>query len=281
MKRSTASWTTAIAASALLAMPVGSWAQQPSPAPSQTPSTSRPAGASARPAPSAQDPATEHLRKAEAALNDIPAASLTGTAKSRVAELKRHIKRRWNRRPASRHRAGKTSASTELAAADRILTELLGGEGTTGAAEPSAAGHERQSSTQSRAGSRRSRQGQAAGSPHASDRVCGVDGGGTQRRRRALTIRRGRERRGRRGIGEPVVGSREPQRRRSRLRQRARPRRRRARAARPARALRHRQRPVSRQRLRQRRPGSGCTAAAGRGAVGRHRRRQEASDRGA
>ena len=40
MKRSRASWTTAIAASALLAMPVGSWAQQPSPTPSQT---SRPA----------------------------------------------------------------------------------------------------------------------------------------------------------------------------------------------------------------------------------------------
>ena len=35
MKRSTASWTTAVAASALLALPVGSWAQQP--APSTTP----------------------------------------------------------------------------------------------------------------------------------------------------------------------------------------------------------------------------------------------------
>ena len=107
MKRSTASWTTAIAASALLAMPVGSWAQQPSPTPSQTPSSSRPAGASSRPAPSAQDPATENLRKAEAALNDIPAASLTGTAKSRVAELKRHVKALES--SAGKSASGKTS----------------------------------------------------------------------------------------------------------------------------------------------------------------------------
>jgi hypothetical protein len=82
MKRSTASLTTAIAASALLAMPVGTWAQQTSPTPSQ-PTASKPADA--------QSSANEDLRKAEAALNDIPAASLTGAAKGRVAELKRHI----------------------------------------------------------------------------------------------------------------------------------------------------------------------------------------------
>lgn len=136
MKRSTASWTTAIAASALLAMPVGSWAQQTSPTPSQTPSASRPAGE--------QSSSNEHLRKAETALNDIPAASLTGTAKSRVAELKRHITALQRSSSAGKVSApaGKssTSASTELAAADRILTELLGGEGTTGAPEPGAAG---------------------------------------------------------------------------------------------------------------------------------------------
>ena len=135
MKRSPASWTTAIAASALLAMPVGTWAQQTSPqqtspTPSQT-TASKPAGA--------QSSANEDLRKAEAALNDIPAASLTGAAKGRVAELKRHITA-LQRTSSSSAAAGKTSPSTELAAADRILTELLGGAGTTGAAEPSAAG---------------------------------------------------------------------------------------------------------------------------------------------
>src|SRR4029450_8381149 len=87
MKRSPASWTTAIAASALLAMPVGTWAQQTSP--QQTSPTSSQTTAS-KPA-GAQSSANEDLRKAEAALNDIPSASLTGATKGRVAELKRHI----------------------------------------------------------------------------------------------------------------------------------------------------------------------------------------------
>ena len=85
MKRSTASWTTAIAASALLAMPVGSWAQQTSPTPLAD--VSRPRARRWM----QKGSANEHLRQAEAALNDIPAASLTGTAKTKVAELKRHL----------------------------------------------------------------------------------------------------------------------------------------------------------------------------------------------
>ena len=139
MKRSPASWTTAIAASALLAMPVGTWAQQTSP--QQTSPTSSQTTAS-KPA-GAQSSANEDLRKAEAALNDIPAASLTGAAKGRVAELKRHItalQRTASAGKSSSTPVGKTNPSTELAAADRILTELLGGEGTTGTAAPSAAG---------------------------------------------------------------------------------------------------------------------------------------------
>ena len=133
MKRSTASWTTAIAASALLAMPVGSWAQQTSPTPSQT---SRPSGAQM----DQQGSANEHLRQAEAALSDIPAASLTGANKAKVAELKRHIGalgRTAAATPApgktSTAPAGKATWSTEVAAADRILTELLGAQSTTGA----------------------------------------------------------------------------------------------------------------------------------------------------
>ena len=120
MKRSTANWTTAIAASALLAMPVGSWAQQASPTPSQT---SRPAGAQA----DQKGSANEHLRQAEAALNDIPAASLTGTAKTKVAELKRHIATlNKSAGKSASAPAGKANWSTDVAAADRILTELLG-----------------------------------------------------------------------------------------------------------------------------------------------------------
>ena len=136
MKRSTASWTTAIAASALLAMPVGTWAQQPSPSPSQQ-TPSRPASAPAKPGTQQagqQGASNEHLRLAETALNDIPAASLTGTTKSKVAELKRHIS---NLDKAS---GNKANAQKEVAAADRILTELLGTEGTTGATTPPPAG---------------------------------------------------------------------------------------------------------------------------------------------
>jgi hypothetical protein len=139
MKRSTASWTTAIAASALLAMPVGSWAQQATPTPSQT---SRPAGAEM----SQPGSANEHLRQAEAALNDIPAASLTGTAKTKVAELKRHLAM-LNKSASPAPAAGKTASapagkawSSDVAAADRILTELLGAGNTTGATEPGMTG---------------------------------------------------------------------------------------------------------------------------------------------
>ncbi len=133
MKRSTANWTTAIAASALLAMPVGSWAQQASPTPSQT---SRPAGAQA----DQKGSANEHLRQAEAALNDIPAASLTGTAKTKVAELKRHIATlNKSAGKSASAPAGKANWSTDVAAADRILTDLLGAGSTTGATGTSGA----------------------------------------------------------------------------------------------------------------------------------------------
>jgi hypothetical protein len=118
---------------ALLAMPVGSWAQQTSPTPSQT---SRPSGAQM----DQKGSANEHLRQAEAALSDIPAASLTGANKAKVAELKRHIGalgRTAAATPApgktSTAPAGKATWSTEVAAADRILTELLGAQSTTGA----------------------------------------------------------------------------------------------------------------------------------------------------
>ena len=138
MKRCTARWTTAIAASALLALPAAGWAQQTAPA--------SPRSSSARPSASGteQGAAHEHLRQAKAALNDIPAASLTGTAKTRVAELKRHLSAL--EQTASAAHAPEAAArkstragagwATEVAASDRILTELLGGQSATGAAEP-------------------------------------------------------------------------------------------------------------------------------------------------
>ena len=169
MKRSTANWTTAIAASALLAMPVGSWAQQASPTPSQT---SRPAGAQA----DQKGSANEHLRQAEAALNDIPAASLTGTAKTKVAELKRHIAtlNKSAGKPASAP-AGKANWSTDVAAADRILTDLLGAGSTTGATGTSGATAAKPAEQDRSGHARRDGQGQASGSAHAPHRVRRVD----------------------------------------------------------------------------------------------------------
>ena len=147
MKRSTASWTTAVAASALLALPVGSWAQQPTPSttPRQqttgapAPQTGRTPGADTQ-----QGSANEHLRQAQSALADIPAASLTGTAKTRVAELKRHLnalEQAASQKPAAGASTQRSASwSGDVAAADRILSELLGPASTTGATTPAPAG---------------------------------------------------------------------------------------------------------------------------------------------
>jgi hypothetical protein len=146
MKRSTASWTTAIAASALLALPVGSWAQQTTP--SATPRQQTP-GAAAPQTPGAdmqKGSANEHLRQAQSALADIPEASLTGTTKTRVAELKRHLNKleqAASQKPESGSTAPRTASanwSGDVAAADRILTELLGSASTTGASTPAPTG---------------------------------------------------------------------------------------------------------------------------------------------
>jgi hypothetical protein len=141
MKRSTASWTTAIAASALLALPVGSWAQQPTPSTSPRQTTGAPApqtpGAEMQ-----QGSANEHLRQAQSALADIPESSLTATTKTRVAELKRHLNalEQAAQKPASVTSAGRASWASDAAAADRILSELLDPASTTGATTPAPAG---------------------------------------------------------------------------------------------------------------------------------------------
>ena len=86
MKCATARTTLAVAVAALLAAPAASGAQQPTPSPRSSSPVSRPAASDAQ-----QGSAQDHLRQAKSALNEISAESLTGTAKTRVAELKRHI----------------------------------------------------------------------------------------------------------------------------------------------------------------------------------------------
>ena len=121
------------AALVLLALPVGSLAQTPT-TPQTTTTTTRAAQSAGSP--------EYHLRKAEAAVNDIEMASVTGSARTRIAELKQHLDK-LQRAAADNDSAsatgeaarsdaatasarGNLSWQTEAAAVDRILTELLG-----------------------------------------------------------------------------------------------------------------------------------------------------------
>lgn len=147
MKRMTSTWTTTIAAAALLALPLAGHAQTEqttSPPQSSAPQSSEGSDSGTKQRRLAQ----EHLRKADAALSGLPAASLPGDAQASVAELKRRISTLQQSDAAARDAAveqapvalGASSAApddrrrTALAAIERTLTELLGAEGATGAA---------------------------------------------------------------------------------------------------------------------------------------------------
>ena len=141
MKRSTARWTTALAAAAWLAAPAAGWSQTPS---AQKPTTSPPAAQ--KPAASAHGEhgsAQEHLRQARASLNDIPAAGLPASARQRVTELKRRINTLEKSAASTGTTATKSPAKgnwgTEVAAIDKILTELLGPATTSATSEPTGA----------------------------------------------------------------------------------------------------------------------------------------------
>lgn len=132
--------TTALAAAALFSLPGSSQAQ----------TTQPPAASSAQTQSEQQaDSPQAHLREAEEALQGIPPASVTGKAKTRINELKQHLNK-LERAAASGDRAsatgaeqrsetataaqGKVNWQTEVAAIDRILSELLGNESASGSA---------------------------------------------------------------------------------------------------------------------------------------------------
>lgn len=126
MKRSTARWTTAVGVAALLAVPSSGFAQA-----AAAPQTPPPASAQAT------QPATpqEHLRKAEEAINAIPASAVTGQDKTKINDLKQRI----NKLEGLAGTSGKPAAGwdKEVAGIDRVLTELIGpatGAATTGTA---------------------------------------------------------------------------------------------------------------------------------------------------
>ena len=147
MKRSTARWTTALAAAALIGVPAAGWSQTPPAATSQAPTAQQPAaGANQQ-----QGAAADEIRQAEAALNDIPSSTLPARAKSRIAEVKRHLNA-LEKAAAASPAPGSTGAkkntwSNDVAAIDKALTELLGSDtgapgasagatGTTGSTQP-------------------------------------------------------------------------------------------------------------------------------------------------
>lgn len=141
MKHSTARWTTAFAAFALLGLPAAGWSQPPPPTPSTT--SQQPPSAAG---PERHGAAQEHIRQAQAALNDVQTASLQGKPKTKVTELKRHLNSLEKSTASASTTASKTAArgkedkwATEVSAIDKILTELLGPATTSATSAPAGA----------------------------------------------------------------------------------------------------------------------------------------------
>jgi hypothetical protein len=125
MNLRTPRWTITVAASALLILPPTAGAQTPATEQKPTPSAQ-----ASQPADSPQ----AHLQKAEAALNEIPATAVTGSAKGKINELKQHLTA-LNRAASSTDKrtnaaSGTAQWSKDVAAIDKTLNELLGSSAT-------------------------------------------------------------------------------------------------------------------------------------------------------
>lgn len=149
MNRSTKTWTLVLAA-ALIALPASGLAQTPpdqppaTPPPAAQPPAQPPATQPPTPDPAAAPPPAahhqthspaEHLAKARAALNDVQTTAVTGTARAKLAELKRHMTSldraaaaADKTAPGTAPKAGRAKPAanwaTDVAAIDRILTDL-------------------------------------------------------------------------------------------------------------------------------------------------------------
>ena len=161
MKRFTARWTTVLAATALLAAPATGGAQT-----RQTPSTTPAGDPSMAQAPAAGPQETalqdvraggrEHLRRARATLDEISDGSLTGNARTRIAELKGYLgsldqqvsgpadrprSDSASMQPAAADRAQEETAAVKMAKIETAIGELLsGGRAAQHSGEPGAAG---------------------------------------------------------------------------------------------------------------------------------------------
>lgn len=138
MKRSTARWTTAMAAAALIGLPATGFAQStPQTPPSQTsPTTSSPTSSAGQTSASATS-AADHVREAKQALAAVPATSIPAESRSKLAQLKTHLNN-LDRLVASggqtatsgssskgaSSKKGASSWGTEAAAVDKLVSEL-------------------------------------------------------------------------------------------------------------------------------------------------------------
>lgn len=143
MKRSITRWTTTLTTAVVLGLPATALAQAPTPQPptqeqAQPPSQQPPAAATPQPEQTEAVPPQEHLRQAKAALGSISPASVTGRARTQLSVLARHLTalERASAAPAPAPRGTTARANvtwgTEVAAMDKVLTDLLATDSTAG-----------------------------------------------------------------------------------------------------------------------------------------------------
>ena len=158
MNRSTKPWTLVLAA-ALIALPASGMAQTPPQQPPATPPPSAQPPATPQPPPTTppatQPPAdqhqshsaAEHLAQAKAALNDVQTTAVTGAALTKLTELKRHLasldraaaaagKSATSTTPETSRAKPAANWATDVAAIDRILTDLTTPPATAGDPTP-------------------------------------------------------------------------------------------------------------------------------------------------
>jgi len=134
MKRWTSTWAAMLVAG-FLAVPGTALAQTPA-APSSAMTATQDK--------TAQNAPQDHLQQADAALNSISSSAITGKAKSQIADVKKHVaalEKMAGSAPAASGANSKSAVkwSQEVAAADKILGELLSDTPATGTASASAA----------------------------------------------------------------------------------------------------------------------------------------------
>ena len=145
MKRSTSRWTTAMALSALIALPAAARAQTPASPQTQPPNPATPSSAS-QATPGTPNSPAEHVRGAKQLVSSIDASTLPASARPKIAQLRTHLNTLEKEVPRSSSSPSGAAASstpakgaanwgTEVAAIDKILTDLIGPE--TGSAASS------------------------------------------------------------------------------------------------------------------------------------------------